>query len=148
LAFYNACRNIGWEIRQQLVWAKSHFVIGRNDYKNKYEPCIYGWKDGATHYFIDDRSQTTILEFDKPLKSNEHPTMKPIPLIARLIENSSKIGEIVLDLFGGSGTTLIACEQLDRKCRMMELDPKYCDVIINRWENFTGKKAVKINEEL
>jgi site-specific DNA-methyltransferase (adenine-specific) len=88
------------------------------------------------------------LEFNKPLKNTEHPTMKPIPLIAKLIENSSKGGEIVLDLFGGSGTTLIACEQLGRKCRMMELDPKYCDVIIKRWEEFTGKKAVKISGEL
>ncbi|MDR1364784.1 MAG: ParB N-terminal domain-containing protein [Oscillospiraceae bacterium] len=145
LSFYQACQEVDWEIRQQLIWNKNALVLGRQDYQWKHEPCIYGWKSGDSHYFIDDRTQTTILEFDKPLKNEEHPTMKPVLLIAKLIENSSKKDEIVLDLFGGSGTTLIACEQLNRKCRMMELDPRYCDVIIKRWENLTGKKAELIS---
>ncbi len=111
------------------------------DYQWKYEPCIYGWKSGGPHYFINDRTQTTILEYDKPLKNEIHPTMKPVKLIAKLIENSSKENENILDLFGGSGTTLIVCEELNRKCFMMELDPKYVDVIIKRWENLTKKEA-------
>jgi site-specific DNA-methyltransferase (adenine-specific) len=145
LQFYCACKETGWKIRQQLIWNKNKMCFGRNDYQWKHEPCIYGWKSGDSHYFIDDRIQTTVLEFDKQFTNTEHPTMKPVPLIAKLIENSSKRDEIVMDLFGGSGTTLIACEQLNRKCRMMELDPRYCDVIIKRWENLTGEKAVKIN---
>ncbi|MDR1240286.1 MAG: site-specific DNA-methyltransferase [Oscillospiraceae bacterium] len=143
LSVYQACQKVDWEIRQQLIWNKNALVLGRQDYRWKHEPCVYGWKSGDSHYFTDDRTQTTILEFNKPLRNEEHPTMKPIPLIAKLIENSSKKGEIVLDLFGGSGTTLIACEELNRKCFMMELDPKYCDVIIKRWEELTGEKAMK-----
>ena len=119
-------------------------VMGRQDYQWKHEPCLYGWKEGASHYFIDDRTQTTVLDFKKPNRSDIHPTMKPIELFAHLIRNSSKQNEIVLDLFAGSGTTLIACEQLKRNARIMEYDPKYVDVIIKRWEEFTGKKAVKI----
>jgi site-specific DNA-methyltransferase (adenine-specific) len=141
--FYNACENVNWEIRQQLIWVKNRMCFGRQDYQWIHEPCIYGWKSGDSHYFIDDRTQTTVLEFNKQFVNSEHPTMKPVPLIAKLIENSSKKDEIVLDLFGGSGTTLIASEQLNRRCFMMELDPRYCDVIIKRWEDFTGKKAVK-----
>ena len=118
--------------------------MGRQDYQWKHEPCLYGWKDGASHNWYSDRKQTTILEFDKPLRNEMHPTMKPVNLIGYLICNSSKKGDVVLDIFGGSGTTLIACEQLERQCRMMELDPKYCDVIIKRWETLTGKKGVKI----
>jgi site-specific DNA-methyltransferase (adenine-specific) len=145
LSVYKACENINWEIRQQLIWLKNHMCLGRQDYQWKHEPCIYGWKSGDSHYFIDDRTQTTILEFDRPNTNTEHPTMKPVPLIAKLVENSSKKDEIVMDLFGGSGTSLIACEQLDRRCFMMELDPRYCGVIIKRWENLTGEKVVKIN---
>ncbi|MDR2074459.1 MAG: site-specific DNA-methyltransferase [Oscillospiraceae bacterium] len=145
LAVYKACENVSWEIRQQLIWNKNRMCFGRQDYQWKHEPCIYGWKSGDSHYFIDDRTQTTVLEFDKQFVNAEHPTMKPVPLIAKLVENSSKRDEIVIDLFGGSGTALIACEQLNRGCRMMELDPRYCDVIIKRWENLTGEKAVKIN---
>jgi site-specific DNA-methyltransferase (adenine-specific) len=145
LQFFSACEETGWQTRQQLIWVKNGMCFGRQDYQWIHEPCIYGWKSGGSHYFIDDRTQTTILEFNKQFTNAEHPTMKSISMIAKLIENSSKRDEIVMDIFGGSGTTLIACEQLDRRCFMMELDPRYCDVIINRWENLTGEKAVKIN---
>lgn len=143
LNFRNACKSTGWDIRECLIWVKNTLVLGRQDYHWKHEPCLYGWKSGKAHYFIDDRTQTTVLEYDKPARNAEHPTMKPIPLFAKLIENSTREGENVLDIFGGSGTTLIACEQLNRNCYMVELDPRYCDVIINRWENLTGKKAKK-----
>lgn len=119
--------------------------MGRQDYQWKHEPCLYGWKEGAAHYFINDRSQTTILEFKKPNRSDIHPTMKPVELFAYLINNSSRKNEQVLDLFGGSGTTIISCEQLNRKARVMEFDPRYVDAIIKRWEDFTGQKAIKIN---
>lgn len=142
--FRGACQDIGWKVRQCLIWCKNSLVMGRQDYQWKHEPCLYGWKDGASHNWYSDRSQTTILEFNKPNKSEEHPTMKPIELFGYQIKNSSKENDIILDLFGGSGTTLIACEQLNRKCFMMELDPKYCDVIIKRWETLTGKKALLI----
>lgn len=145
--FRSACKNTGWKIRQCLIWLKNSIVLGRQDYQWKHEPCLYGWKDGAAHYFIDDRTQSTVWEFNKPLRNGEHPTMKPVDLIAKAVNNSSRRGNIVLDLFGGSGSTLIACEQLERKCYTMELDPKYCDVIIKRWEQFTGEKAIKIVSE-
>lgn len=143
--FETALNNAGLQVRQQLIWKKNVMVLGRQDYQWKHEPCLYGWKDGASHSWYSDRSQTTVLEFDKPVRNAEHPTMKPIELIAYQIKNSSKREDVVLDLFGGSGSTLIACEQLDRNCFMMELDPKYCDVIIKRWENQTGEKAVLLN---
>ncbi len=174
--FREVVSNYLGEIRQCLIWVKNHFVMGRQDYQWKHEPILYGWKEGASHYFIDDRTQstvyedtlpdlkklkkdeaikllesifadkisTTVINEDKPLRNAEHPTMKPIKLLARLIKNSSKQSEIVFDPFGGSGSTLIACEQLNRKCRMIEIDPRYCDVIIDRWEKFTNKKAIKI----
>lgn len=122
-------------------------TLGRQDYQWRHEPCFYGWKEGAAHYFVDDRTQTTVLEEDKPLRNDLHPTMKPVKLLARLIQNSSKKSDVVLDLFGGSGSTLIACEQLDRRCYIMEIDPKYCDVIIKRWQKLTAQKAVIINAE-
>lgn len=140
----SACKTVGWEIRECLVWVKNHFVLGRQDYQWKHEPCLYGWKKG-THKWYGGRDKTTVLEYAKPHSSHMHPTMKPIELLAEQIQNSSLPGDIILDLFGGSGSTLIACEQLNRKCYMMELDPKYIDTIINRWETFTGKKAVKVN---
>ena len=175
--FRKALRDNNLQVRQCLIWNKNAMVMGRQDYQWKHEPCLYGWKDGAAHYFIDDRTQTTVIEDkgidlkklkkeemlkllqdifsdkvsttiineDKPTRSEEHPTMKPIKLFARQIKNSSRIDEIVLDLFGGSGTTIIACEQLNRKAYLMEFDPHYVDVIIERYEKFTGKKAVKIN---
>ena len=128
-----------------LIWNKNSLVLGRQDYQWKYEPCIYGWKEGAPHNWYSDRKQTTVLDFNKPLRSLEHPTMKPVDLFKYLIENSSKAGDKVLDLFGGSGTTLIACEELNRECYMIEYEPKYVEVIIKRWENLTGEKAIKIN---
>ena len=108
---------------------------------------MYGWKAGASHNWYSDRKQTSVLEFNKPNRNAEHPTMKPIELFAYQIQNSSQKGDIVLDSFGGSGTSIIACEQVNRKCYMMELDPHYCDVILARWEQFTGKKAKKISGE-
>lgn len=141
LNFRNAFKTVGFKLAQCLVWVKNKFVMGRQDYQWKHEPILYGWKDGKAHYFIDSRNQTTVLEFDKPIKNEEHPTMKPIDLLVYLIKNSSKEKELILDLFGGSGSTLIAAEQTNRKCYTMELDPKYCDVIIRRWENLTGQKA-------
>jgi site-specific DNA-methyltransferase (adenine-specific) len=132
------------ELRENLIWVKNSMVLGRQDYQWRHEPCLYGWKKGATHNWFSDRKQTTVMEFDRPTKSIEHPTMKPIPLFAYLIQNSSQEGWNVYDSFGGSGTTIMACEQLDRNGFSMELDPHYCDVIINRWETYTGKKAEKI----
>lgn len=145
-SFLNALNTCDLQIRQILIWNKSQIVLGRQDYQWKHEPCLYGWKDGAAHYFINDRTQSTVIDEKKPYRNGEHPTMKPVPLIAKQIENSSRKGENVLDLFGGSGTTLIACEQLGRNCYMMEYDPKYVDVIINRWEKLTGGKAELIRE--
>ena len=173
--FRGACVDVGWLIKQCLIWNKNNMVLGRQDYQWKHEPCLYGWKDGASHYFINDRTQTTVFEQpldidkmkkeemkallkeiysdavpttvineDKPLRNAEHPTMKPVKLMARLVKNSSLKDQIILDLFGGSGSTMIACEQLDRTCYMMELDPHYCDVIVDRWEKLTGEKAEKI----
>lgn len=132
------------ELRENLIWVKNSMVLGRQDYQWRHEPCLYGWKKGASHNWFSDRKQTTVMEFDRPTKSVEHPTMKPIPLFAYLIQNSSQEGWNVYDSFGGSGTTIMACEQLDRNGFSMELDPHYCDVIINRWETYTGKKAEKI----
>lgn len=141
LNFRNAFINAGFKLAECLIWVKNTFVMGRQDYQWKHEPILYGWKEGAAHYFINDRTQSTILEFDKPTRNAEHPTMKPIDLLVRLIKNSSKENNIILDLFGGSGSTLIAAEQTNRISYLMELDPKYCDVIIKRWEALTGKKA-------
>lgn len=132
------------ELRENLIWVKNSMTLGRQDYQWRHEPCLYGWKKGASHNWFSDRKQTTVMEFDRPTKSIEHPTMKPIPLFAYLIQNSSQEGWNVYDSFGGSGTTIMACEQLDRNGFSMELDPHYCDVIINRWETYTGKKAEKI----
>ena len=165
------------EMREHIIWVKSIFSLGRQDYQWRHEPCMYGWKEGAAHYFIDERTKSTVFETPlaidamteeevkdllrriynenktpttiiheaKPSRSELHPTMKPVALIERQIENSSKEGDVVLDLFGGSGTTLIACENKHRKCRMMEFDEHYADVIIKRWEEHTGRKAVKLD---
>jgi len=175
LEFHLACRDIGWHVRQCLIWVKNGLVMGRQDYQWQHEPCLYGWKSGAAHYFIDDRSFTTVcqdqdigklkigelreivrsglelsdntssvIHENKPLKNDNHPTMKPIRLMGRLINNSSRMGDNILDSFGGSGSTLIAAEQLGRRCFMMELDPRYVDVIIDRFEKMTGVKSVKV----
>lgn len=145
LNFRKAFIDSGYKLAECLIWVKNTFVMGRQDYQWQHEPILYGWKTGSGHYFVDDRSLSTILKFDKPNRNAEHPTMKPVELIAYLIKNSSKRDEIILDLFGGSGSTLIACEQLNRKCYLMELDPKYCDVIVDRWEKFTNQKAELLN---
>lgn len=139
--FRGAAHDVGWQIRQCLIWVKSVLVMGRQDYHWKHEPCLYGWKEGAAHTWNTDRKQTTVLEFEKPARNGEHPTMKPVDLFQYQINNSSKTNSIVLDSFGGSGTTVIACERTARRARIMELDPAYCDVIVKRWEEFTGKKA-------
>lgn len=140
--FRGACRDVGLQVRSCLIWSKDSLVLGMKDYHWKHEPCLYGWKDGASHKWYSDRKQTTMLEFDKPKRNGEHPTMKPVPLFEYQIQNSTARNDIVLDSFGGSGTTLIACENLGRKARLMELDPKYVDVIVNRWQKHTGKEAV------
>lgn len=139
--FQGAALDIGWTVRQHLVWKKNTLVMGQQDYHYKHEPCIYGWKDGAAHLWAADRKQTTIIEFDRPTKSVVHPTMKPVALFEYMLLNNTKGGDIVLDSFGGSGTTMLAAEKNGRHSRLMELDPKYCDVIIKRWQDFTGKSA-------
>lgn len=142
--FRGAAVDVGWKVRQCLIWLKSSLVMGRQDYQWKHEPCLYGWTDGSAHYWGSDRKQTTILEFDKPRRNCEHPTMKPVELFQYQMANSTKQGDVVLDSFGGSGTTIIAAERIHRKARLMELDPAYCDVIVKRWEDFTGNTAVCI----
>lgn len=143
--FRGACYDNDWKVRQCLIWNKNSLVMGRQDYHWKHEPCLYGWKDGASHYWANDRTQTTVLDFDRPSKNDKHPTMKPVKLFDYQIKNNTTKENRVLDLFAGSGTTLIACEQNERISYNMELDPKYCDVIINRWEELTGQKAVLLN---
>lgn len=172
--FLAACQEADLQVRQVLVWIKQNFVMGRQDYQWRHEPCLYGWKDGAAHYFINDRTKTTVEEENarpnftgmkkaeliellekiytdkiqttaiyekRPSASELHPTMKPIPLIGRQIKNSSQKGELVLDTFAGSGSTMIAAEQLGRRSANIELDPHYCDVILTRWEQLTGREA-------
>ena len=176
--FEQALNAIGLRVRQELIWNKNSFIIGRAHYQWKHEPCLYGWKGQSCRYFIDARNRasviqeteeinidkmkkeemrdllrqilddhripTTVINEAKPQKDEDHPTMKPVRLFGYQVTNSSRAGEIVLDTFGGSGTTVIACEQLNRKARLVELDPHYCDVIIARWEKLTGQKAVKL----
>ena len=176
--FIKGLEAAGLEVRQTLIWVKNNFVIGRQDYHWKHEPCLYGWKEGAAHYFINDRTQDTLIRDDRPNldkikredaikllreifeaqepcsviyekmphKVDLHPTMKPVELFARLIRNSSRPGEMVLDLFGGSGTAIIAAEQLGRTAYVMEYAPKYADCIIKRFEEFTGEKAERVKE--
>lgn len=174
--FRTACKRAGWTVRQCIIWNKNSLVLGRQDYQWKHEPCLYGWKDGAAHYFTNDRTFTTVYEDkidinkikladakemlkklldpkvpttvineDKPARNNEHPTMKPVRLIGRLIANSSKTGEAILDTVAGSGTLMVAAEQLNRRAYMMEIDPRFVDVIIERYEKLTGDKAEKIH---
>lgn len=175
-AFRTATNAALGKVRQMLIWNKNSFTMGHQDYQWKHEACIYGWKDGASHYFVDDRTQatviedkhlditkmkkeemrdllreilsdkvsTTVIDENKPAKNADHPTMKPLKLLARLIKNSSRPGDIVLDTFGGSGSTLITCEQLGRLCYTMELDPKYADVIVKRWQKFTGESPTLV----
>ncbi len=175
--FEKSLNAAGLKVREELIWNKNAFVLGRQDYQHKYEPCLYGWKDGAAHYFFNSRKEcdvipdgeeldlskmkkdemrdllkrilnvspdTDVLNFNKPTKNTDHPTMKPVELFGYLVRNSSRKGQIVLDLFGGSGTTMVVAEQMERNARLMELDPHYCDVILARWEKLTGKQAVKL----
>lgn len=139
--FAVAFEDSGWKLAQMVIWIKNSLVMGRKDYHFRHEPILYGWKPGAAHNWYSDRKQTTVLEFDRPSRSAEHPTMKPVALVEYCIGNSSKARDRVLDLFGGSGTTLIACEKTGRHARLMELDPRYCDVICQRYLDATGKKA-------
>lgn len=143
--FRGACFDAGWKVRQCIIWNKNSMVLGRQDYQWKHEPCLYGWKDGASHLWASDRKQTTVIDFNRPTKADIHPTMKPVGLFDYQIKNNTKQGDIVLDLFNGSGTTIMACEQNKRVARCMELDPRYVDAAIKRWEDFTGEKAVKLN---
>lgn len=144
--FNNAANNSGLSVREELIWEKNNLVMGRQDYQWKHEPCLYGWVEGGSHSWYSDRKQTTVMHFDKPQRSDLHPTMKPVALFDYQIKNSTKSGDVVLDLFGGSGTTIMACEQDGRNACVMEYDPKYVDVIIKRWEDFTGKKAELISD--
>jgi len=143
--FVSALVDAGWLYKQELIWNKKSMIMGRQDYQWKHEPCLYGWLDGGSHNWNSDRKQTTIIDFDKPSRNGEHPTMKPIGLFAYQIGNSSKVGDIVIDAFGGSGTTMVACEQLKRKSRIIEFDPKYCDVIVKRMIKLDPTLTVKRN---
>jgi site-specific DNA-methyltransferase (adenine-specific) len=143
--FGRAFIDAGMKLAQMLIWQKDSMVMGRKDYHFKHEPCLYGWKEGSAHSWYSDRRQTTILEFDRPSRSEKHPTMKPIPLIAYQMTNSSKAGDIVSDPFLGSGTTMVAAHQLGRKCYGIELDPKYCQVIIDRMKELDPSLKITIN---
>ena len=144
--FRKAIKDNGEIVRQCLIWNKQTMVMGRQDYHWKHEPCLYGWKKGAAHGWHSDRKQTTVLEFNRPFRSKDHPTMKPVELFAYLLKNSSRQKDTVIDPFLGSGTTLIAAEQLGRECYGMEISPQYCDVIIERWQNLTGQKAKRVRD--
>lgn len=143
--FRLAMKNAGIMVKQCLIWVKNTLVMGRQDYHWKHEPCLYGWKEGASHGWYTDRKQTTVLEFDRPQRNAEHPTMKPVALIAYQIGNSSKKGDIVADAFGGSGTTMVACHQMGRKAYVVEFDPKYCQVIVDRMLKLDPTLTVKRN---
>lgn len=136
--FRAAAKAAGMQIRECLIWVKSSIVLGRQDYQWQHEPCLYGWKDGAGHYFTDDRTQSTVIFEKKPTRSADHPTMKPVKLFGRLIKNSTRPGETVLDPFAGSGTAMIAADDLGRKAVMLEKDPRYCDSIIKRYKKHNG----------
>lgn len=138
---YSAFVSAGGKWSTFIIWAKNTFTLGRADYQRQYEPILYGWSADKKHYWCGDRDQSDVWEYNKPVRNDLHPTMKPVELVERAINNSSKVGDIVLDGFGGSGSTLIAAEKTRRKARLMELDPKFCDVIVRRWEEYTGNKA-------
>jgi DNA modification methylase len=137
--------NAGFLFKSYIVWNKNNSTFGRSDYHWKHEPCIYGWLDGASHTWHGDRKQTTVWDIDRPSRSEEHPTMKPIPLCSKPLENSSKQGDVILDVFLGSGSTMVASHQLKRKCYGMELDPKYCQVIIDRMKKLDSTLVIKRN---
>jgi DNA modification methylase len=133
----------GGHLSTFIIWAKDTFTLGRSDYQRQYEPILYGWREGVKHYWCGDRDQGDVWQFGKPPASPLHPTMKPVPLVQRAIENSSNTGDVVLDLFLGSGSTLIGCERTGRVCYGIELAPEYVGVAVLRWEAFTGEKAVR-----
>jgi site-specific DNA-methyltransferase (adenine-specific) len=137
--------NAGFLFKSYIVWNKNNSTFGRSDYHWKHEPCIYGWLDGGSHNWYGNRKQTTVWDMDRPSRSDEHPTMKPIHLCTKPIENSSKVGDVIIDTFLGSGSTMVAAHQLKRKCYGMELDPKYCQVIIDRMRKLDSSLEVKIN---
>lgn len=139
----SAFRAAGGKWSTFVIWAKNTFTMGRADYQRQYEPILYGWKDGSQHYWCGARNQGDVWQIKKPHKNDLHPTMRPVELMERAVRNSSKTRDIVLDPFGGSGTTIIACEKSGRRARLMELDPKYVDVIVKRWQEFTGKQATR-----
>ncbi|MDN8001213.1 site-specific DNA-methyltransferase [Burkholderia multivorans] len=143
-----AFRGAGGKWSTFIIWAKNTFTLGRADYQRQYEPILYGWRDGVDHFWCGDRDQGDVWFINKPVKNDLHPTMKPVELVERAIRNSSKTRDIVLDLFGGSGTTLIAAEKTQRRARLVELDPKYVDVIVKRWQDYTGKKASRQSDGL
>ncbi|MEI3582172.1 MAG: site-specific DNA-methyltransferase [Alphaproteobacteria bacterium] len=144
---YSAFVAAGGKWSTFIIWAKNTFTLGRADYQRQYEPILYGWNAKQKHYWCGDRDQADVWEYNKPIKNDLHPTMKPVELVERAIKNSSRSGDIVLDGFGGSGSTLIAAEKTGRKARLVELDPKFCDVIVRRWEEYTGKKAELLNND-
>lgn len=129
-----------------VIWAKHYFTLGRSDYQRQYEPILYGWRKGVDHFWCGGRDQGDVWFIKRPIANLEHPTMKPVELVERAIRNSSKSRDTILDVFGGSGTTLIACEKSGRQGRLVELEPKYCDVIIRRWQSFAGKQALLEND--
>ena len=138
-----AFRAAGGKWSTFIIWAKNTFTLGRSDYQRQYEPILYGWPEGATRHWCGDRDQGDVWHFNKPRVNDLHPTMKPVELVERAIRNSSRPGDVVLDPFGGSGTTLIAAEKSGRQARLIELDPKYVDVIVRRWQEYAGAKAVR-----
>lgn len=142
----SAFREAGGKWSTFVIWAKNTFTLGRSDYQRQYEPILYGWPEGATRHWCGDRDQSDVWQIKKPHKNDLHPTMKPVELVERAIRNSSRPGNVVLDPFGGSGTTLIAAEKTGRLARMIELDPKYVDVIVRRWQDWTGKQATRSDD--
>lgn len=147
LSFGFACKTAGLDVHAQLVWIKNRAVISRGDYNWRHEPCLFGWVPGARHRWRGGHKQSTVLFYDSPAASHDHPTMKPVPMFQQLIENSTKPGDLVLDLFCGSGTSIEAADRSKRVCYAMELDPHYCDVIVRRWEKMTGRKAERMRGE-
>ena len=151
--FWRAIVDAGWQFHEELVWVKDSMVLGHSDYHFRHEPILYGYAPGegrsgrgkhAGSRWFGDHSQTTVLEYDRPKRSSEHPTMKPVALVAAMLANSTPVGGSVLDPFSGSGSTIIAAEQLGRRCYAMEIDPRYVAVAIKRWEDFTGKTSERL----
>jgi DNA modification methylase len=139
--YWKSLERTNLKVRSLIIWDKGNHTLSNSDYMSKYEPIFYGWT-GDNHNFYGGNNGMDIWDIKRTAKNDLHPTMKPVELIEKALEDASKPNNVVLDLFGGSGSTLIACEKLGRKARLMELDPKYCDVIVKRWEDFTGKKAI------